>query len=180
MDNMGLKKSYSSLKMDNITVIKLKDIAKQRRIKCYYKLRKAELIQKLEAHPDVSEQFLMPGLEIPRNTTRSANTSAVLDDPILDDNTPVLQPTPKCIAKDMQKIKDFGNWLLDYIPPKPKVVDEALESFKNLIKKLYNKRDTSFQLKESKSSLNKFAIQYRIDGKIGLILIYFWLMPSSL
>ena len=65
----------------------------------------------------------------------------------------------------MQKIKDFGNWFLDYIPPKPKVVDEALESFKNLIKKLYNKRDTSFQLKVSKSALKKFAIQYRIDGK---------------
>ena len=38
------------------------------------------------------------------------------------------------------------------------MVDEALESFKNLIKKLYNKRDTSFQLKESKSALKKFAI----------------------
>ena len=56
----------------------------------------------------------------------------------------------------------FGNWLLDYIPPKPKVVDEALESFKNLIKKLYNNKGTSFQLKESKSALKKFAIQYGI------------------
>ena len=65
----------------------------------------------------------------------------------------------------MQKIKDFGNWLLDYIPSKPKVDEEALESVKNLITKLYNKRDTSFQLKESKSALKKFAIQYRIDGK---------------
>ena len=45
------------------------------------------------------------------------------------------------------------------------MVDEDLESFKNLIKKLYNKRDTSFQLRESKSALKKFAIQYRIDGK---------------
>ena len=45
------------------------------------------------------------------------------------------------------------------------MVNEALESFKNLIKKLYNKRDTSFQLKESKSALKKFAMQYRIDGK---------------
>ena len=62
-------------------------------------------------------------------------------------------------------MKDFGNWLLDYIPPKPKVVDEALISVKNLFKKLYNKRDTSFQLKESKSALNKFVMQYRIDGK---------------
>ena len=53
----------------------------------------------------------------------------------------------------------------NYIPSKPKAVDEALETFKNLIKNLYNKRDTSFQLKESKSALKKFAIHYRIDGK---------------
>ena len=87
-------------------------------------------------------------------------TSAILDDPILDDKTPVLQSTPNFIAKSIQKIKDLGTRLLDYISPKPKVDDEALESFKNLIKKLYNKRETSFQLKESKSELNKFAIQY--------------------
>ena len=88
------------------------------------------------------------------------NTSEILDDSILDDKTPVLQPTPSFIVKSIQKIKEFGNWLFDYIPPKPKVVDECLESFKNLIKKLYNKGDTSLQLKESKSQLKKFAIQY--------------------
>ena len=69
MENIGLKKKYSSLKMDNITVIKLKDIAKQCGIKGYYKLRKAELIQKSEAHPDLKEQVSIPELEIPRNTT---------------------------------------------------------------------------------------------------------------
>ena len=120
--------------MDSITVIKLKALAKQRGIKGYYKLRQAELIQQLEAHPDVNEQVLIQGLDIPRNTTRSMNTSAILDDPILYDTTPVLQPTPKFIAKSMQKVNDFGNWLLDYIPPKRKVVDEALESFEYLIK----------------------------------------------
>ena len=127
--------------MDSITVNKLKDIVKQRGIKGYYILRKAELIQKLEAHPDVNEQVLIPGLDIPRKTTRSANTSEILhepslDQPILDDKTTLLEPTQKFVAKSMQKIKDFGNWLLHYISPKPKVVDEALESFKNLIKKL--------------------------------------------
>ena len=136
------------------------------------------MIQKLEAHPDVNEQVLIAGLEISINATRSVNTSPILDEPILDDNIPVLQPRPKFIAKSMQKIKDFANRLVDYIPPKLKVVDEAFESFKNLIRQLY-KRDTSFQLKESKSEL-KFAIQYRIDGKMGLILIYFWLTPNSL
>ena len=30
---------------------------------------------------------------------------------------------------------------------------------------MYNKRDTSFKLKESKSALKKFAIQYRIHEK---------------
>ena len=165
MDNIGLNKMYSSIKMDNTTVIKLKTLAKQYGIKCYYKLRKTQLMQKLEAGPDVNAQILIPRLEIPRNTTRSVSTSAILDDPIIDDITPVLQPAPNFIAKSIQKIKDFGEWLLDCIPPTPKVVDEAFESFKNLIKKLYNKRDTFFHLKESKCALTMFAMQYRIDGK---------------
>ena len=80
-------------------------------------------MQKLKVHPDVNEHILIAGLEIPRNTTRSVNTSAILDDQILGDNTPVLQPPPKFIAKSMQNIKDLGNWLLDYMPPKPNVVD---------------------------------------------------------
>ena len=115
----------------------------------------------MEAHSDVNEEVLIPELEIPRNTTRSANTSAILDDPILDDKTPVLQPTPRFIVKSIQKIKVFGNWLLKCIPPKPKGVDEALESFKNLIKKLYNKRDTSFQLQVSKSALK--SLRYSME-----------------
>ena len=46
--------------MDNITEIKLKALAKQCDIKGYYKLRKAELMQKFEAHPDANEQDLIP------------------------------------------------------------------------------------------------------------------------
>ena len=44
------------------------------------------------------------------------------------------------------------------------MVDEALESFKNLIKKLYNKRDTSFQIERVKICVKKFVIQYGIKG----------------
>ena len=33
----------------------------------------------------------------------------------------------------MQKNKDIGEWLLNYISPKPKVVDKVLESFNNKI-----------------------------------------------
>ena len=53
--------------MDNINVIKLKAIAKQHGIKGYYSIRKAEFIQKLEAHVDVNEQVLIP---VVRNTQK--------------------------------------------------------------------------------------------------------------
>ena len=42
-----------------------------------------------------------------------------------------MQTTQNFFTKGMKKIKDFGNWFLSYIPPKPKVVDNVLESFKN-------------------------------------------------
>ena len=41
--------------MDNIAVIKLKALAKQRGIEGYYKLGKAELIQQFDAYPEVSD-----------------------------------------------------------------------------------------------------------------------------
>ena len=66
----------------------------------------------------------------------------------------------------MQKIKDFGEWLLNYIPTKPKVVDKMLESFKTKMKK-YEKRDSLFQPAQNKSALKNFEIQYRIKGSKG-------------
>ena len=43
------KEKYSWIKMDNHTVVQLRAIAKERSIRSYYKLRKAELIHALEA-----------------------------------------------------------------------------------------------------------------------------------
>ena len=44
-----------------------------------------------------------------------------------------MQTTKNFFTKVKQKIRDFGEWLLNYIPPKPKVVDKVFESFKNKI-----------------------------------------------
>ena len=44
------------------------------------------------------------------------------------------------------------------------MVDKVLESFKNKIKKMYEKRDTLFQPTQSKPALKKSAIQYGIKG----------------
>ena len=56
---------------------------------------------------------------------------------------------------------------MNYIPPKPKVVDKVLESFKNKIKKISEKRDSLFQPTQTKSALKNFAIQYRIKESNG-------------
>ena len=113
--------------MDNHALVQLKAIAKERCIKCYYKLRKAELIHALEA------------------TRLVEQTNNIFDESIPNDPTPVLQPTPwrpsnittkvkqnikNFNAKSMKKIKYFGEWLLNYIPPTPKAVDKVLESLK--------------------------------------------------
>ena len=137
----SLKKNCHEIKMNNNTVKQLNAIAKERGIKGDYKLRKAKLINALEA------------------TTLVEEKSSIFAKPISNDPTPVLQPTPwrpsnfvaktnqniksfaakimqttqNFFTKGMQKIKDFGEWLLNYIPPKPKVVDKVLESFKNKI-----------------------------------------------
>ena len=84
--------------MNNHTVVQLKAIAKERSIRGYYKLRKAELIHALEAIRLVEQ------------------TSNIFDESIPNDPTPVFQPTPwrssNVTTKDKQnikqKIKDFG------------------------------------------------------------------------
>ena len=78
--------------------------------------------------------------------------SHIFDESIPNDPTPVLQPTP---------------WRPSNVTPIPKVVDKLLESFKNKIKKMYEKRDTLFQQTQSKSALESFAIQNEIKGLNG-------------
>ena len=111
--------------MNNHTLVQLKAIAKERGGRGYYTLRKAELIHALEAARLVEV------------------TTNIFDESISIDPTPVLEPTPwrpsNVATKDKQDIKqkitDFGDWLLNYIPPKPKVVDKVLESLKTKLKK---------------------------------------------
>ena len=73
------------------TVAQLKAIEKERSIRGYYKIRKAELIRVLEATRLVEQK------------------SIISDEPISNHPTPVLQPTPwrqSIIAlKNMQNIK---------------------------------------------------------------------------
>ena len=62
----------------------------------------------------------------------------------------------------MQKIKDVGEWLLNYIPPKfQKWLTKCLSLLKTKLKK-FMKRESLFQPTQTKSALKNFEIQYRI------------------
>ena len=79
--------------MENHTIVQLKAIAKERGIKDYYKLRKAELINALLATRLVEQK------------------SSIFDEPIPNDPTSVLQRTPwrssNVVTKVKQNIQKF-------------------------------------------------------------------------
>ena len=135
--------------MENHTVARLKAIAKERGIRGYYKFRMVEMINALEAVRLVEQK---------RN---------IFGDPIPNDPTPVLQPTPsrpsnittKVKLNIKQIIKYFGEWLLNYIPPKPNVVNKVLSLLKIKLKK-YERRDTLYRPTQFKSAFKTFVIQY--------------------
>ena len=73
--------------MENHTIVQLKAIAKERGIEGYYKLKKAELINALEATRLVEQK------------------SSIFDEPIPNDPIPVLQPRPWRSSNVATKVK---------------------------------------------------------------------------
>ena len=73
--------------MENHTIVQLKAIVKERGIKGYYKLRKAEFINALEA------------------TRLAEQQSSIFHEPIPNDPTPVLQPTSWRSSNVATKVK---------------------------------------------------------------------------
>ena len=76
-----------------------------------------------------------------------------LPDPV----QPVQAPFPKkptLLSKPIEKLKQFGEWLFSYIPPRPKVLDATFNALKQKVMSLYKK---SFEVKESESALGGFC-----------------------
>ena len=90
--------------MENHTTLQLKAIAKERDIKGYYKLRKAELINALEATRLVEQK------------------SSIFHEPIPKDPTPVLQPTPWRSSNVATKVKQNTKKSLLRVCKRPKIL----------------------------------------------------------
>ena len=63
------KEKYSRIKIDNHTVAQLKAIVKERGIRGYYKLRRAELIHALEAKRLIEQTNIIFDESIPNDLT---------------------------------------------------------------------------------------------------------------
>ena len=144
--------------MEKLRVQELKAMAKERGLKGYSKLRKAELIQRLQ----IGE---VPIVQIP----------SIMNTVINDYVKPTLIEVKKAFDWTKNKAMDLGDFInknlndrIDWAK-KPSVqpsVPREKPSLSDYVKEELKER-AAFELKESKSALKKFAIQYKIDGKDG-------------
>ena len=136
------------MSLQDKTVVELKALTKDRRLKGYSKLKKDGLIQLLRVPTSLLDEDV-PQIGLP--------------DPV----QPVQAPFPKeptLLTKPLEKLKQFGEWLFSYIPPKPKVLDTTFNALKQKVMSLYKK---SFEVKESESALGGFTTKYTIEGQAG-------------
>ena len=123
----------------NMNVKELKALAKERRIKGYYRLRKAELIEILDIQSP------------PTNTP-----PAIMEEPVPEINKPVLSPTKmenrsrvsslaglakKQVDSVNKAINKFADWIINLVPePIRRTVNTGVENLKKKIKEIFENK----------------------------------------
>ena len=141
-----MEKSYQSM-----NVKELKALAKERGIKRYYRLRKAELIESLdtETPPTDAPTTIM---DEPATEIMEEPATEIMDEPVPEINKSVLSPTKMenisrvsslvGLAKKQadlvnKAIKKFADWLINYIPePIRRTVNTGVEKLKKESKEI--------------------------------------------
>ena len=134
---------------ERMTVPMLKNLARERGLRGYSRLRKAELIQRLRASRD---QILDQGID-----ARMANVPFLTPTPY---TPPQATPSPSSNA-----VEDLINYL-NNVKEIPKSVSPRLKKLQEEIDSIYEQMKT-FEVRESNSTLRNFAKVYTIDGKLG-------------
>src|ERR1043165_8546096 len=147
------------------TVKQLRIIAKERGVKGYWLLRKADLIAKIKS-TEVSK-------------TNEAKYDHILDAPVPDIRAPILIPTAfvptskvrkmadkvKSVAKKF--VKDVAELFESYIPEKPKrIMNEKAKAFLTKVNDLFFQKKPTIRV--IKKALNGTTTQYTVDGISGV------------
>ena len=141
--------------METKTVQQLRTIARERGLKRYSRLKKADLIK-----------FIEEAVE-----SQKRNEGGSLLDEDFEFDAPVLVPEkrkfpkkeiPQVIEKNVETFSDWLNWLENVKDESvKKKINPKVERLRKQIDNLWK----TFQLKETKSALKNFAKQYTIDGE---------------
>ena len=159
--------------MENQSVKQLKALAKEKGIKGYYKMRKAELIKAL-------------------NDGDLLTSSNVIDQPIPEINIPIPAPSRITQLKNLASnvaapvksvINRFTGWLLAYIPePIKNAVNERVENLKERVNSIFGRQEEVGQPnedhpsteednltpKEHKTAIKGYFKTFRVDGIDGM------------
>ena len=143
----------ANINYEQSTVPMLKNLARERGLRGYSRLRKAELIQRLRESRD---QILDQDID-----ARMANVPFLTPTPYTPPQaTPAPTPSPSSNAVEdliyyLNNVKEIPN----SVSPRPKKLREEIDSIYEWVK--------SFEVRESNSALRNFAKVYTIDGKLG-------------
>ena len=134
---------------EQLTLPVLKNLARDRGLSRYSRLRKSELIRRLREQPILEWD----------NDTTMTNVPFLTPTPYIPPSSTTTPTPPSNTIKDLIKY-------LDNVKEVPKSVSPNLRELKKKIDNIY-KRKRIFELKESDSALRNFANVYTIDGKDG-------------
>ena len=157
--------------MENFKVKDLKALAKEKGIKGYYRMRKAELIEVLTPVGDHSQPENPP---IPQN---------IIDQPIPEINIPILEPSKPVNPSKVSQLKNlaskaakpvkreinkFADWIISQVPePIKKTVNERVDSLKEKVNGIFKRYD-NLTPKEYKTAIKGYFKTFRVDGVDGM------------
>ena len=136
---------------EQMTILMLKNLARERDLRGYSRLRKAELIQRLRAPRST---ILDQGID-----TRMATVPFLTPTPY---TPPPTTPTP---SPSSNTVEDLINYL-NNVKEIPRSIYPKLKKLRKEIDSIYEQMK-SFEIRESDSALRDFAKVYTIDGKLG-------------
>src|SRR6218665_2996479 len=163
--------------MEKNTFRELRDIAKQKKMVGYYKLRKADLISAISKqgggvmdNDEQKKKINLLDTPVPGNDKH----------PILTPNkyfpSPIQSSLNKSIFNELKnkvrsKINSFADWILGFIPkPEQKLaINQKLELLKSNVKSVFVKISTQkLKIRKTASAIKGFTKQYTIDGSSGI------------
>src|SRR6188768_830578 len=166
----GLKEKSSVYKMEykTKTVKQLRNIAKEKGMRGYSQLRKADL-----------EALVSSG---PTQNVKTVHESNPLDAPVPDIKVPTLVPgkyTPpsntwksliEAKNKVTSKLNTFADLLINYVVPREKKsVNERLDSLKSKVSSIFSKiNKNNFEIRETAKAIKGFTKRYTIEGTYGI------------